>query len=376
LLNFHEIPTVTHLAFQRYPGISGNILLLILCAIVISSFEKTRRKNFEIFWFVHLLFIVFLVILCTHGIGYIFEPPNFYIWISVPLLIYSVERIYRFVRAKQHTTLSLAIQHPGNILELKMEKKSFSYKPGQYLYLNFPEISKHEWHPFSITSAPEENFISVHISAVGNWTNALVKLVNPQKHIGTVYNSNFLEISQQKSLRMDGPFGAASEEVFNYKVVMLIAAGIGVTPFASILKHINLVKESKNEVKIYFYWICRNRAAFVWFLDLLKNIELENRQLRIYIFLTECFPAEEVKSISDSEVSLELHRTDSITGLCSHTNFGRPRWGEIFDKIAEKHPQKKIGVFMCGPQMLAKNLKNICVKNLHKANFQFHKENF
>jgi len=92
--------------------------------------------------------------------------------------------------------------------------------------------------------------------------------------------------------------------------------------------------------------------------------------------LTECFPAEEVKTISHSEVSLELHRTDSITGLCSHTNFGRPRWGEIFDKVAEKHPQQKIGVFMCGPQMLAKNLKNICVKNLHKANFQFHKENF
>lgn len=41
-------------------------------------------------------------------------------------------------------------------------------------------------------------------------------------------------------LRMgvDGPFGTASEDVFDYEVSMLVGAGIGVTPFASILKSI------------------------------------------------------------------------------------------------------------------------------------------
>lgn len=37
---------------------------------------------------------------------------------------------------------------------------------------------------------------------------------------------------------MDGPFGTASEDVFDYEVSMLVGAGIGVTPFASILKSI------------------------------------------------------------------------------------------------------------------------------------------
>ena len=37
---------------------------------------------------------------------------------------------------------------------------------------------------------------------------------------------------------VDGPFGTASEDVFSYEVVMLVGAGIGVTPFASILKSI------------------------------------------------------------------------------------------------------------------------------------------
>lgn len=39
-------------------------------------------------------------------------------------------------------------------------------------------------------------------------------------------------------LGVDGPFGTASEDVFDYEVSMLIGAGIGVTPFASILKSI------------------------------------------------------------------------------------------------------------------------------------------
>lgn len=37
---------------------------------------------------------------------------------------------------------------------------------------------------------------------------------------------------------IDGPFGTASEDVFRYEVVMLVGAGIGVTPFASILKSV------------------------------------------------------------------------------------------------------------------------------------------
>lgn len=39
-------------------------------------------------------------------------------------------------------------------------------------------------------------------------------------------------------LQIDGPFGSASEDVFQAPVAVLIGAGIGVTPFASILKHI------------------------------------------------------------------------------------------------------------------------------------------
>jgi hypothetical protein len=37
---------------------------------------------------------------------------------------------------------------------------------------------------------------------------------------------------------VDGPFGSASEDYFKFEVAVLVGAGIGVTPFASILKSI------------------------------------------------------------------------------------------------------------------------------------------
>lgn len=38
------------------------------------------------------------------------------------------------------------------------------------------------------------------------------------------------------SLRMDGPYGAPAQEYRRYKTVLLVGAGIGITPFVSILR--------------------------------------------------------------------------------------------------------------------------------------------
>lgn len=33
----------------------------------------------------------------------------------------------------------------------------FHFKPGDYVYINVPLIAKYEWHPFTISSAPEQS---------------------------------------------------------------------------------------------------------------------------------------------------------------------------------------------------------------------------
>lgn len=80
---------------------------------------------------------------------------------------------------------------------------------------------------------------------------------------------------------IDGPFGSASEDFANYETILLvggesfllskhcemslmIVAGIGVTPFASILKTLwyrmnNFGREGKTRLsKVYFVWVIRD----------------------------------------------------------------------------------------------------------------------
>lgn len=52
---------------------------------------------------------------------------------------------------------------------------------------------------------------------------------------------DFVEIDNAMSnrlpaVRIDGPYGAPAEDVFDSEAAVLVGAGIGVTPFASILK--------------------------------------------------------------------------------------------------------------------------------------------
>jgi len=339
---------------------------------------------FEVFWFTHHLFILYMGLLSFHGASAILEPPTFVYWVIGPLFLYLVERTLRWLRGKQTTMLLLARQHPSKVIELRMKKATFNYIPGQYLFLNCPYIAKNEWHPFTITSAPDEDFVSVNINIVGNWTGAIAALLNPDKKLGIVQQDLLEAPDGSNILAIDGPFGAASEEVFKYKTVMLVGAGIGVTPFASILKHIKFQIERQMSVasatppieKVYFYWICRDKNSFEWFSSMLAALEAENINnfLEINTYLTGALSPQEVRDVM---YGTDEESKDQITGLSSPTHFGRPKWSDIFPDIAKRHPGADVGVFFCGPRVLSKQLYKNCRRFTSTGcRFHYNKENF
>lgn len=94
------------------------------------------------------------------------------------------------------------------------------------------------------------------------------------------------------SVRIDGPYGAPAEDVFNVEVAVLVGAGIGmfrytytstaltrfigVTPFASILKHIWYCQQRGKLGtlrRVEFFWVCRDAPSFGWFQSLLQEVE-------------------------------------------------------------------------------------------------------
>ncbi|KYQ88705.1 superoxide-generating NADPH oxidase flavocytochrome [Tieghemostelium lacteum] len=382
-LHLDTVPTASYLAFRSLAGWTGHVVVVAMVLMYTSAIESIRRPMFETFWYTHHLFIVFFGLLCVHGLSGRLEPASYWKWVIGPCGLYILERIIRVARSKKTTMLLMAKQHPSRVIEVRMKVNGFKYKPGQYLFLNCPSIAMNEWHPFTITSAPEEDFVSCHINIVGNWTGKLSTLLNPEKKLGIIQENVLNAPNGKPILRVDGPFGAASEEVFKYKQVMLIGAGIGVTPFASILKHI------KNQLartyqtgplieKVHFFWICRDRSSFEWFSGIIGELEMENVNnfLEINAYLTGALSAQEVRDLTYAGGDQESR--DQITGFSSPTQFGRPKWKEIFADFALRYADKDVGVFFCGPKMLSKDLyKNAThFTKTTTCRFHYNKENF
>lgn len=69
----------------------------------------------------------------------------------------------------------------------------FYFRPGDYVFVNIPAIAKYEWHPFTLSSAPEqEDYMWLHIRGVGEWTNRLYSYFEKEQarlHSGEVMPS-------------------------------------------------------------------------------------------------------------------------------------------------------------------------------------------
>lgn len=150
-------------------------------------------------------------------------------------------------------------------MEIQIKKEKTKARAGQYIFICCPEVSYWQWHPFTLTrcvdaihihriysfvisSAPEEDYLSVHISVKGDFTTAFAKACGCNfskgkgdkgekkdtaggRVIGTNTNPP-LDVTLPRVM-VDGPFGSASEDFSKFETILLVGAGIGVTPFAS-----------------------------------------------------------------------------------------------------------------------------------------------
>lgn len=205
------------------------------------------------------------------------------------------------MRSRHRTYVSKVIQHPSKVMEVQIKKEKTTTRAGQYIFLSCPEVSYFQWHPFTLTSAPEEDYISVHIRVVGDFTSALAKSLgcdfdskdaSEKGGVGKIVTPPVNRVLPR--VMVDGPFGSASEDFLKYETVLLVGAGIGVTPFASILKSIwyrmNNFNDSKPTrlSKVYFVWVIRDFGTAEWFHSLLKAIEEQDtmQRIEINIYLT------------------------------------------------------------------------------------------
>lgn len=272
---------------------------------------RVKRQHYETFWYTHHLFVLWFFFLLLHG-------PVFFYWALPVLLPYTIDRVVVRILYRGNKRMALARVYfwgkPGkpDVITLQFDNavsdkgvKPLTYREGHYLYLQCPSIesSKYaclgEWHPFTISSAPDEPVLEVNIRVMPSphaWTNKMARyllMLDPHNE-GSVELTTRNPTTGEPTLgkvngpdgrpffRVDAPHGAPSQHVFNYQNCMLVGAGIGVTPCASIMKGIINYRWKKGYQphNLHFYWVARRSdvTTFKWLLLLLP--ELKAAQLK------------------------------------------------------------------------------------------------
>ncbi|KAM6937388.1 NADPH oxidase 5 [Xenentodon cancila] len=451
-------------------SLTGVVLQLFICLMVLCSCTFVRRSgHFEVFYWSHLSYVVVLALLIIHC-------ANFWKWFVVPGLIFLLEKIVGIAVSRMGGLYIVEVNLlPSKVTHLVIRRPQFfQFKPGDYIYINIPVIAKYEWHPFTISSAPEQSdTLWLHVRSMGQWTNRLYEYFShpdnqtvcpkrlatslrkrrqQQDELFSSADSNtavasnkddaiellmFRQNSSQSVVAptseleplqddlepaergeisikfgenhrfcnikcyVDGPYGTPTRQIFASEHAVLIGAGIGITPFASILQSImyryrmrkqncpscnyswceNIKDSNMNLRKVDFIWINRDQKSFEWFVSLLTKLEMdqadeepEGRFLEMHMYMTSALGKSDMKAIG-LQMALDLlakkEKRDSITGLRTRTQPGRPEWGKVFQKLSQEK-KGKVRVFYCGAPALAKVIKAQC----ERFSFNFYKENF
>ncbi|KAA8549536.1 hypothetical protein F0562_001446 [Nyssa sinensis] len=381
---------------KSIPGVTGIFMIIIMAfsfTLALHSFRRNVIKlpwqfhhlaGFNSFWYAHHLLAIVYALLVIHGY-FLFLTSDWHkkttwMYIMIPVLMYASERI--LIKVHDHNfrvTVIKAVIYTGNVLALYITKPpAFKYKSGMYLFVKCPDISSFEWHPFSITSAPGDDFLSVHIRTLGDWTTALkdrfAQVCEPPggpRRMGglvrmeTTTKSNY-DHSQASFPRIliKGPYGAPAQNYKKYDILLLVGLGIGATPFISIIKDLlNNIKPNmdlkdgepfggnkKGPERAYFYWVTREQGSFDWFKGVMDDIAEydHNNVIEMHNYLTSVYEEGDARSALIAMVQSLQHAKNGVDVVSEsriRTHFARPNWRKVFSNLADTHQSARIERF-------------------------------
>ncbi|KAM6597009.1 hypothetical protein CsatA_007533 [Cannabis sativa] len=370
---------------EGWTGLVMVVLMAITFTLAQSWFRKNKSKLPKALrlWYSHHLFVIVYVLFLVHGY-YLYFIDKWYkkttwMYVLVPILLYVCERSIRAFRYGFQAVKILKFKvYPENVLALQMLKpRGFEYSSGQYIYLNCSAISPFEWHPFSLTSAPDDDYLSVHIRGLGDWTKELNSTFSklPDINLPPISSNQSIvdgQVNKIPRLLIDGAYGAPAQDYKQYKVILLIGGGIGVTPLMSIVKDVlNNRKQYKEDEKdlekginncnnkkkkrkpfatkqVYFYWSTRDEGSFKWFKEVMDEITENGNDgvIEVHNYCTSVYEEGDARSAFISMLQTLYHAKnnglDIVSNTAVKTNFGRPKWYNAFKNVAAKHANQQI----------------------------------
>ncbi|KAG2678784.1 hypothetical protein I3760_11G020100 [Carya illinoinensis] len=263
--------------------LAGEIGLVTGIVIWITALPQIRRKNFELFYYTHHLYIVFLVFFLFHC-----GDRHFYM-VFPGIFLFGLDKILRIVQSRPESCILAARVYPSKAIELILPKDpSLKYTPTSVLFMKIPSISKCQWHSFSITSSSSVNddSMSVIIKCEGWWTNSLYDLIQAELDSDS-------EQTKCIPIAVEGPYGPASVDFRRYDSLLMIAGGIGITPFLSILQENASAQNSSKYIfpaRVQLIYVVK-KSEDVCVLNSISSVfqsqSTERWHLKLKIFVTQ-----------------------------------------------------------------------------------------
>ena len=277
--------------------------------IVVMGLTLYAHVNHEMFLWVHRFFGLVFALGALHAFrtpGTKALSPALTIYLAIFVLAAVVAYFYRsllgdlFVR-RRHYRVSHINRRGGEVAEITLDPSNgaLPFTPGQFVFLTFQSSSLREWfrpfsrepsgtaelvslrtgairkqfHPFSITSSPDQRELQVAIKASGDYTNAL----------------EHLEVGDRALI--EGPYGSFSHRHVARRKQVWIAGGIGVTPFLSMARSLS------DDYDVDFYYAVKSRRQG-YFIDDFEELERSHENLRLI-----AYPEDEVGFLTAGEVA-------------------------------------------------------------------------
>ncbi|ETV98495.1 hypothetical protein H310_08633 [Aphanomyces invadans] len=353
-----------------WTGVAMLVCSLGACACKMKFCRWSTRRNIRWNVWGHVLDGVMFVLTFVHGIRGWLEPPQAAIFLAIPVVVYVVVEVFpRYLCTKLSAVSHYSKTHDTLTLYIPKTKRFHDAVPGSFLRLHVPLVDKVEWHPFSIT-AQDPHELAVQIQVAGDWTRRLYEVVHPHLFV-----------------RMDGPIPAPAVEVGQYGVAVLFGAGIGITPYVSVLQQ-RLANDktldqrshrSRSPIpvptqQLYVHWQTSKQTMFATHQHVLGQVgSLPCVDVQLYLtgtFAKAVPDATDVLRVLQWMATDDCTRVDAISGIANlplPTKLGRPNYHGVLAAVATAHHNTPIGIFFCGPAPLKATIRN----TLHQVTTEF-----
>ncbi|XP_050224586.1 ferric reduction oxidase 7, chloroplastic-like [Mercurialis annua] len=269
-------------------NLAGVISLLAGLIMWVTSLPGVRTWNFELFFYSHQLYVVFILFFAFHVGDFIFSMA------AGGIFLYMLDRFLRFCQSRKTVEVISAKCLPCGTVELVLSKpQSLRYNALSFVFLQIRELSWLQWHPFSVSSSPLDgkHHLSILIKVLGKWTEKLrdITINRSEAGIAAAQGQPNLKITAS----VEGPYGHQVPYHLMYENLILVAGGIGISPFLAILSDIlHRINEKRHCLpkNIMVIWAVKRSNE----LPLLSSIDMESicpyfsekLDLEIHIYVT------------------------------------------------------------------------------------------